>query len=95
MSRLREARIAAGWSQAQLIDELVCRANAYGIKIASRASLKTLISRWENGHATPDPPYRSLLQVVFSTDSSALGFSSDDLLTSAFTALLLIDAHFE
>ena len=86
MSRLREARIAAGWSQAQLIDELVCRANAYRIKIASRASLKTLISRWENGHATPDPPYRSLLQVVFSTDSSALGFSSDDLLTSALTA---------
>ena len=86
MSRLREARIAAGWSQAQLIDELVCRANAYGIKIASPASLKTLISRWENGHATPDPPYRSLLQVVLSTDSSALGFTSDDLLTSALTA---------
>jgi transcriptional regulator with XRE-family HTH domain len=53
-TRLKEARTARGWSQLRLIIELERRATALKLTLPSRASLKTEVSRWENGHVSPD-----------------------------------------
>ena len=50
---LQAARHKRGWSQSRLIWELNQLASRKGCSLPTLASLKTLISRWENGHATP------------------------------------------
>ena len=70
---LRSARSSRGWSSAQLRDKLRRAAARLEVPLASDASLRVLISRWENGHATPDPVNRLLLQDVFNLDAAALG----------------------
>src|SRR5260370_37047911 len=57
---LQAARRARGWSQARAAWELTRFAESRGMKVASSASLKTQLSRWENGHVTPSY-YRELL----------------------------------
>jgi transcriptional regulator with XRE-family HTH domain len=64
-SRLATARAELGWSQARLISELECRSHAAGVSIMGRSSLKTALSRWENGHVVPDRHYRRLLKEIF------------------------------
>ncbi len=62
---LRAARDAQGWSQAVAARALAGLARERGVAVASAASLKTLLSRWENGHATPEAPYRALLGELY------------------------------
>jgi transcriptional regulator with XRE-family HTH domain len=62
---LRAARDAQGWSQTVAARALAGLARERGVPVASAASLKTLLSRWENGHATPDAPYRALLEELY------------------------------
>lgn len=62
---LRAARAAQGWSQTVAARALAGLARERGVPVASAASLKTLLSRWENGHATPDAPYRALLEELY------------------------------
>ena len=50
------------------------------INIASAASLKTQISRWENGHVTPDY-YQSLLCELLKATPGELGFGIQELPT--------------
>lgn len=84
MSRLlQEARHSRGWSSADLRAELALAAEHLGVKLASDASLRVLISRWENGRAEPEPVNRMLLQEVFGLDAAALGFAQDDAGTRA------------
>jgi len=64
-SALRTARAARGWSQAEAARELVALAGARGVPVATPSSLKTQLSRWENGHALPDAPYRALLGALY------------------------------
>jgi hypothetical protein len=40
----------------------------------SRESLKTAISRWENGHVQPDSHYRGILRSIFGLTDEELGF---------------------
>jgi transcriptional regulator with XRE-family HTH domain len=70
-SGLRTARAARGWSQAEAARELVALARARGVPVATPSSLKTQLSRWENGHALPDAPYRALLGTLY--DGAELG----------------------
>ena len=42
--------------------------------MASPASLKTQLSRWENGHATPEAPYRALLAELYAESGPELPF---------------------
>jgi tetratricopeptide (TPR) repeat protein len=79
---LRTARRLRGWSQARLIHDLGRLASARHIPIATSASLKTLVSRWENGHATPAEPYRRLLCEIYALDGAALGFTAPSTTTS-------------
>lgn len=59
--------------------ELVWLAERKKIKhIASAASLKTQISRWENGHVTPDY-YQALLCELLKATSAELGFGIQEL----------------
>lgn len=74
MSRLlREARLSRGWSSTDLRRELARAAARMGVAVASDASLRVLISRWENGRATPEGSNRLLLQEVLGLDAEALG----------------------
>lgn len=75
---LKAARLAQGWSQARMAHELEWLAQRKKISIASTASLKTQISRWENGHVTPDF-YQPLLCELFGTTSAKLGFTGQEL----------------
>jgi transcriptional regulator with XRE-family HTH domain len=72
MSTLRDARADRGWSQTRLAAEVLARASASGSM--TRTSLKTAISRWENGHVQPDAYNRGLLRGIFGLTDEELGF---------------------
>ncbi|HYO20567.1 MAG TPA: helix-turn-helix transcriptional regulator [Dermatophilaceae bacterium] len=77
MTRLQDARAARGWSQARLIHELEVRARNAGVTVASRPSLKPLVSRWENGHSKPDATYRRLLREIYGLSDVDLGLTAE------------------
>jgi transcriptional regulator with XRE-family HTH domain len=70
---LRSARTARGWSQSRAATELHALATRRGGPDASAASLKTQLSRWENGHALPEPEYRALLSELYDRPAEELG----------------------
>jgi transcriptional regulator with XRE-family HTH domain len=72
---LRAARVARGWSQSQAARELATLAQACGAPVAAASSLKTLLSRWENGHAVPEPQYRTLLGELYGRTAAELGIA--------------------
>jgi transcriptional regulator with XRE-family HTH domain len=72
---LRAAREARGWSQPQAARELAALARSRGAPVAGAASLKTLLSRWENGHALPEPQYRGLLAELYGRTPAELGIA--------------------
>ncbi len=72
---LKAAREARHWSQLRLLSELGKRGRAKGLPMPNQASLKTAISRWENGHHTPHKPYVELLAEIYETSPAALGLA--------------------
>jgi transcriptional regulator with XRE-family HTH domain len=71
---LRTARLGRGLSQAQVISELRRRAAASGVSIASEASLKVMVSGFENGRRAVCEPYRSLFRAIYGmTDEELFG----------------------
>lgn len=76
MTRLRTARTARGWSQAQLIHALSREAAADGLRLPAHESMRIMLSRWENGHVQPDETYRRYLCAVFDSDEPSLGLGS-------------------
>ena len=75
-SRLAAARRQLGWSQARLVSELERRGRATGFVVMATTSLKTAVSRWENGHNIPDRDYRRLFRDIFGKTDADLGFAS-------------------
>ena len=73
---LRAARQERGWSQSEAAAELAALAGVRGVPVAAPASLKTQLSRWENGHAVPEEQYRSLLRELYGHDDAALGMGA-------------------
>lgn len=73
---LRAARVAADLKQSQVIHALEREAAAERMPIASRASLKTMLSRWENG-ARVDQLYQRLLCRVYQALPEDLGFKDE------------------
>ncbi len=69
-SDLRRARDARCWTSARLNYELHRLTRARGVAIASPASLRVLISQWENGAQLPDARYRELLNAVLDISPS-------------------------
>ena len=75
---LQAARRARGWSQVRAVSELMRLARWKEIEVASAASLKTQLSRWENGHVTPDY-YQELLCELYGSTPGELGFGIQEL----------------
>lgn len=84
-ARLRGAREERGWSQSQLIGALERAAIRHERRLPDRVTTKSLISRWENGRAKPDPWYRQLLREALGKDDTELGFEkpNDDVVPAA------------
>lgn len=90
-SRIKAARQDRGWSQTRLIAEMQRLAQRRGDQLPSLETLKSRVSRWENGHATPDDFYRQLLREAFGMDDAELGFAAprQDALITAVDELQL------
>ena len=73
MSALRDARLDRRWSQSRAIGELQRHARALGVQLPAAASLKTELSRWENGHRTPDAFYQRLFEMAYGRSAEDLG----------------------
>ncbi len=73
MTLLRAARLSAGLKQSQVILALQHEAAAEHTSIAYPRSLKTMLSRWENG-ARVDEIYRRLFCKIYQLPPEDLGF---------------------
>ncbi|MFI7011690.1 hypothetical protein [Streptomyces sp. NPDC050145] len=73
-TELQAARIARGWSQAELMDAMEDTAARLGIELPSRSSLKTQVSMFENGRRVPGPEYQTLFCEVYEETRQRLGF---------------------
>jgi tetratricopeptide (TPR) repeat protein len=72
---LQAARLELGWKQAQTIRALRDAAGGAGATVATATSLKTMLSRWENGQPVQDPLYRRLLCQVYCQTPDELGLT--------------------
>lgn len=75
---LRAARRERGWSQGAAARELAALAARGAGAAATPGSLKTQLSRWENGHATPAPEHRALLAELYGRSETELGLLPPD-----------------
>ncbi|MGH3721860.1 MAG: tetratricopeptide repeat protein [Pseudonocardiaceae bacterium] len=66
-----------GYTGAQMIDLLTRRAAALNLPIANPASLKTKLSRWENGKEQPSEIYRRLFREIYGRTNAELGFPDE------------------
>lgn len=73
-NRLQVMRKQLGYSADQVIRMLGQRASALGIPVMAPGSLKTKLSRWENGHEAVSEPYRRLFRDVYGRTNEELGF---------------------
>lgn len=71
---LRAARDRRGWSQSEAARALAALVAGSG-GTARAASLKTQLSRWENGHAVPDAAHRALLSELYDSTPAGLGLA--------------------
>ena len=72
---LRAVRAERGWSQAEAGRALAAlAAERHGVG-PSATSLKTQLSRWENGHTAPDPQHRGMLSELYGRSEEELGLA--------------------
>ncbi len=71
---LRSARDRRGWSQSEAARALAALVAGSG-GTARAASLKTQLSRWENGHSVPDAAHRALLAELYDSTPAGLGLA--------------------
>ncbi|GII24639.1 helix-turn-helix domain-containing protein [Planosporangium mesophilum] len=76
---LQAARLELGWKQTQTIRALQQAAVDLGVTIAEERSLKTMLSRWENGHGQIDAVYQRLFCRIYGRDPDELGFVGDSV----------------
>jgi hypothetical protein len=77
VTSLQAVRRQLGYTGAQVIDLLTRRADTLHLPIANKASLKTKLSRWENGKEQPSEPYRRLFREVYGRTNAELGFPDE------------------
>ena len=68
---IRDARLGKGWSQDFLARRIAEERGAAG-ETVDQQSIKTQLSRWENGHVEPDRSTRQVLAAALSTTLEAL-----------------------
>jgi tetratricopeptide (TPR) repeat protein len=77
VTSLQAVRRQLGYTAAQVIDNLTRRADALHLPIANKASLKTKLSRWENGKEQPSEIYRRLFREIYGRTNAELGFPDE------------------
>src|SRR5918998_4986965 len=77
VTSLQTVRRQLGYTGAQVIDLLTRRADALHLPIANKASLKTKLSRWENGKEQPSQTYRRLFREIYGRTNTELGFPDE------------------
>jgi len=77
VTSLQAVRRQLGYTAAQVIDLLTRRADALCLPIANKASLKTKLSRWENGKEQPSEIYRRLFREIYGRTNAELGFPDE------------------
>jgi tetratricopeptide (TPR) repeat protein len=75
---LQAARLEIGWKQTQTIHALRRAADEEGLPVATAQSLKTMLSRWENGQECRDSQYQRLFCRVYGRTPDELGFLRED-----------------
>jgi tetratricopeptide (TPR) repeat protein len=87
-TKLQAVRRELGYPAATVLRLLAERARAHNVGIMTPASLKTKLSRWENGHeAVGLPEYRRLFREIYGRTDVELGFPDDDGTSSAVEEL--------
>src|SRR3954447_23392947 len=78
-TKLGKVRETLGYSAGAVIEMLLRRAEKLNFSIMSPTSLKTKLSRWENGHeAVGLPEYRRMFREIYGRTNEELGFPPDD-----------------
>lgn len=77
VTSLQGVRRHLGYTAAQVIDLLTRRADALHLPVANKASLKTKLSRWENGKEQPSEIYRRLFREIYGRTNTELGFPDE------------------
>ncbi|MGH3825556.1 MAG: tetratricopeptide repeat protein [Pseudonocardiaceae bacterium] len=77
LTSLQAVRRHLGYTATQVIDLLTRRASALHLPVASPASLKTKLSRWENGKEQPSEIYRRLFREIYGRTNAELGFPDE------------------
>jgi hypothetical protein len=77
LTSLQTVRRHLGYTAAQVIDLLTHRSETLNLPIATRVSLKTKLSRWENGKEQPSEVYRRLFREIYGRTNAELGFPDD------------------
>src|SRR5918911_1336354 len=77
VTSLQTVRQQLGYTAAQVIDLLTRRADTRNLHIATKASLKTKLSRWENGKEQPSQIYRQLFREIYGRTNAELGFPDE------------------
>lgn len=76
-TRLQAVRRQLGYSADDVIRMLRQRAERLGVSVMQPGSLKTKLSRWENGHESVSEPYRRLFREVYGRTDEEMGFPSE------------------
>lgn len=76
-TRLRVVRKQLGYSAEDVIRMVLRRASTLGVPVMTAASLKTKLSRWENGHEAASEPYQRLFREVYGRTNDELGFPAE------------------
>ncbi|MGH3632585.1 MAG: amino acid ABC transporter substrate-binding protein [Mycobacterium sp.] len=74
---LHTVRHHLGYTAAQVIDLLTRRAAALNLPIATKTSLKTQLSGWENGKGVPNKDYQRLFREIYGRTNIELGFPDE------------------
>jgi tetratricopeptide (TPR) repeat protein len=77
-TKLQAVRLALGYSQDEVIRRLRARGAQRGLAIASPSSLRTMLSRWENGHdGVTELDYQMLFREIYGRSNEELGFPGE------------------
>jgi hypothetical protein len=88
--RLKIVRAGMGWKQSRLLIALEAAAHKLGEEVPSRASLKTQVSKWENG-APMSADYRRLFCEAYGMTAHDLGFHDGETSSPAPNGTTLDD----
>ena len=76
-TRLQAVRKQLGYSADDVIRMIGQRAERLHVPVMTPTSLKTKLSRWENGHESVSEPYRRLFREVYGRTDEEMGFPSE------------------